>query len=230
MSTILVIEDERQIRRVVRNAIGDTATRFLEAASGSAGIDLAAAERPELIVLDLGLPDQEGADVCREIRRWSTAPIIVLSARHSEQEKAALLDLGADDYVTKPFSPVEFRARVGAQLRRARQAAAPGTPGPIRLGDVEIDLVRRSVTGPDGPVHLTPTEWALLKTFAAHAGRTLTHQQLFREVWSGRAHGDAQAYLRVYVANLRRKLERDAVRPRHLLTEPGVGYRFELPE
>ena len=224
--TLLVIDDEPQIRRVVRHALEGDDARVLEAGSGREGVDLAAAERPDLIVLDLGLPDMPGADVCRDIRGWSTAPIVVLSARHSDAEKAALLDLGADDYVTKPFSTIELQARVRAQLRRARLGG--GTPGSTRIeaGDVAIDLVRRAVTRGGVAVHLTPIEWELLRVLATNAGRTMTHRQLFTQVWA-RAHGDAQQNLRVHVASLRRKLERDAVRPRLIITEPGVGYRFE---
>jgi two-component system KDP operon response regulator KdpE len=198
----------------------------LEAATGRDGIDLAAAERPDLIVLDLGLPDMAGADVCRDVRGWSTAPIVVLSARHSDEEKAALLDLGADDYVTKPFSTREFQARVRAQLRRARLAHTPAGTARIEADGVVIDFVKRSVSRDAQPVHLTPIEWELLRVLATNAGRTMTHRQLFARVWA-RAHGDAQQNLRVHVASLRRKLERDPVRPRLIITEPGVGYRFE---
>ena len=244
--TILVVDDEPQIRRLVRNALnGDPtlaasapkdgtptpALRIVEAANGRDGIDLAAGEQPALVILDLGLPDMEGIEVCREIRRWSSAPIIVLSARHLETEKVALLDAGADDYVTKPFSSVELMARVRAQFRRAR-AAQPGTPtgagNPSRVtfGDVSVDPQRRRVERHGTAIHLTPTEWALLRTFMAHPRQTLTHQQLFRDVW-GNASGDAQQYLRVYVGHLRRKVEEDPMRPRFIHTEPGVGYRFE---
>ena len=226
MTTILVIDDESQIRRVVRHALESGDTRVLEAESGRQGLDLAAAERPALIVLDLGLPDMPGAEVCRDIRGWSTAPIVVLSARHSDQEKAALLDLGADDYVTKPFSTIELQARVRAQLRRARIAESAEGETRIVADGVVIDLVRRSVSRDDAAVHLTPIEWELLRVLATHAGRTMTHRQLFSLVWT-RSHGDAQQYLRVHVASLRRKLERDPVRPRLIITEPGVGYRFE---
>jgi two-component system KDP operon response regulator KdpE len=224
--TILVIDDEPQIRRVVRHALEDGDARVLEAATGRDGIDLAAAERPDLIVLDLGLPDMAGADVCRDVRGWSTTPILVLSARHSDEEKAALLDLGADDYVTKPFSTREFQARVRAQLRRARLGHAAEGAARIEVDGVVIDLVKRSVIRDGAPVHLTPIEWELLRTLATNAGRTMTHRQLFAQVWA-RSHGDAQQYLRVHVANLRRKLERDPVRPHLIITEPGVGYRFE---
>jgi len=223
--TILVIDDEPQIRRVVRNALAGDAVRVLEAADGRAGIDLAAAERPDLIVLDLGLPDVAGASVCRELRRWSAAPILVLSARHSEAEKVAMLDAGADDYVTKPFSTAELQARVRAQLRRARAGQLPGEGGPVTADGLTIDTARRVVHRDGAEIHLTPTEWDLLRAFVGQAGRTLTHDQIFRAVW-GRSPGDPQAYLRVHVANLRRKIERDPVRPVLIVTEPGVGYRF----
>ena len=224
---MLVIDDEPQIRRVVRHALEAENARVLEAASGREGLDLAAAERPELIVLDLGLPDMAGEDVCRDIRGWSAVPIVVLSARHSDREKAALLDLGADDYVTKPFSTIELQARVRSHLRRAAlSAAATGDPRLDLGGGVTIDLARRSVTRDGAPVHLTPIEWDLLRVLASNAGRTMTHAQLYARVWD-RPHGDAQQNLRVHVASVRRKLERDPVRPAIIITEPGVGYRLE---
>jgi two-component system, OmpR family, KDP operon response regulator KdpE len=225
-ATVLIVEDEPQIRRVVRNALQPQVKRVVEAETGSQGIDLAAAEAPLLVVLDLGLPDMPGVEVCREIRRFSTAPIIVLSARHSDQEKALLLDTGADDYITKPFSTLEFTARVRANLRRAK--AAPLPVQPVAVGDLTVDLTARTVKRQDQPVHLTPIEWSLLRTFVTQAGRTLTHRQLFQAVW-GRAFGDPQQHLRVHVANLRRKIERDPVRPEIIVTEPGVGYRLEMP-
>jgi two-component system KDP operon response regulator KdpE len=224
--TILVIDDEPQIRRVVRHALEAVDARVLEAATGREGLDVAAAARPDLIVLDLGLPDLAGLDVCRDIRAWSSVPLLVLSARHSDREKAELLDAGADDYVTKPFSTLELQARVRAQLRRARAAVPAASGDRVEVGGVAIDLVRRVVTRDGEPVHLTPTEWQLLRAFVANAGRTMTHRQLYAQVW-GRSHGDAQQHLRVHVASLRRKLERDPVRPSLILTEPGVGYRFE---
>lgn len=221
--TLLVIDDEPQIRRVVRNAFKDGA-RVLEAATGADGVDLAAAERPDLIVLDLGLPDRSGADVCRDIRQWSTAPILVLSARHSEEEKVRLLDAGADDYVTKPFSTSELQARARALLRRAQAGGA--TDPRIAIGGLVLDLSARSLTVEGEAVHLSPLEWDLLRVLMTNAGRTLTHQFLFHEVWRGRQFGNASQYLRVYVAHLRRKIESDSLRPRYLHTEPGVGYRF----
>jgi two-component system KDP operon response regulator KdpE len=221
--TILIIDDEPQIRRVVKNAFQGARAKIVEAATGSDGIDRAAAERPDLIILDLGLPDIAGADVCREIRKWSRAPILVLSARHSDEEKVALLDAGADDYVTKPFSTPELLARARALLRRV-----PGTTGvgQVVIGDLVLDPVAHTITRSGELLHLTRTEWGLLRELMTHAGRVLTHQQLFRSVWSGRTFGDAQQYLRVYVARLRRKLEPDAVRPQYIHTEPGFGYRF----
>jgi len=228
-TTILVIDDEPQIRRVVRNALESDIVRVIEAATGREGIDLAAAERPDLIVLDLGLPDVAGASVCAELRRWSSAPIVVLSARHSEHEKVALLDAGVDDYVTKPFGTAELKARVRAQLRRSRAAPPPADEGAVRVGALEIDLARRVLSRDGTEVHLTPTEWDLLRAFVAGAGRTLTHDQIFRAVWGRAGGGDPQAYLRVHVANLRRKLEADPVRPTLIVTEPGVGYRFRAP-
>lgn len=225
---ILVVDDEPQIRRVVRNTLAAENARVIEAANGRDAIDLAAAERPALIVLDLGLPDTQGIDVCREIRSWSDAPIIVLSARHSDQEKVALLDAGADDYMTKPFSPSELQARIRAQLRRSRLAPAAGAGAGqvITIGELVIDPVKPSLKKAGEPVHLTKTEWELLRTLLKHAGRTLTHQQLFRAVW-GNSSGDMQQYLRVHIRSLRRKIEADPVRPRLIVTEPGVGYRFE---
>jgi len=223
--TILVADDELQIRRAVRNALTSDDARVVEAASAAETLDRVASERPDLLVLDLGLPDGSGADVCREVRTWSDVPILVLSARHADEEKAALLDAGADDYLTKPFSTLELQARVRALMRRsARTSGAQGQT--IRSGALEIDLGARIARRAGAEVHLTPIEWDLLRVLASDAGRTLTHQQLFKKVWSGRSHGDAQKYLRVHIANLRRKIESDALRPQYILTEPGVGYRF----
>jgi two-component system KDP operon response regulator KdpE len=226
---VLVIDDEPQIRRVVRNALADMSYEVAEAGTAREGLDLAAAKRPALIILDLGLPDRDGLDVCRDLRSFTAAPIIVLSARHTDREKEQLLDAGADDYVTKPFSTLELKARVRAQLRRA--ASPPGTvqTAVVQAQHVTVDLVSRTVKRETGEVHLTPTEWNLLRVFISHAGQTLTHSQLFHAVW-GNASGDAQQYLRVYVGQLRRKLELDPVRPKLIRTEPAVGYRFDFGE
>ena len=224
--TVLIIDDEIQIRRALRRALVEDGARVLEASTGREGVDLAAAERPDVVVLDLALPDMNGAEVCREIRAWFGDPIIVLSANHSDQEKAALLDAGADDYVTKPFSTMELQARIRAQLRRARTSPSSSGDGLIIADGITIDLIKRSVTRDDQPVHLTPIEWKLLRVLLKHRGRTMTHRQLFTETWTG-SHGDAQQYLRVHVASLRRKLERDPLHHRLIVTEPGVGYRFD---
>ncbi len=227
MPCILVVDDEPQIRRAVRNACREIADRVVEAASGADGIDMAAAEQPDLVVLDLGLPDLSGADVCREIRRWGAMPILVLSARHGEQDKIELLTLGADDYVTKPFSTLELVARVRALLRRAAaQRTAPVETAQI-VGDLSIDIARRVLTRAGERVHLTPIEWNILRALVLASGRTLTHQQLFDAVWA-RAFGNPQQYLRVHITNLRRKIEAEPATPRLVVTEPGVGYRFEV--
>ncbi len=223
---ILIVDDEPQIRRVVRNSLANEAGRIVEATTGSEAIDLAAAVRPTLIVLDLGLPDIPGVDVCREIRKWSTAPILVLSARHSDSEKVALLDAGADDYITKPFNPAELQARVRAQFRRVRLSEVVGPGEKMEVDGLSIDLAKPSLKRNGAPVHLTKTEWDVLRALVRHAGRTLTHGQIFREVW-GSAYGDKQQHLRVHIRSLRRKIEADPVRPRLIVTEPGVGYRFE---
>lgn len=225
----LVVDDEPHIRRAVRHSLEADFDRVLEAGSAIAGVDLAAAHRPDVVVLDLGLPDKPGLWVCAEIRKWSGVPIIVLSAHHSEAEKIRLLDAGADDYVTKPFHPGELQARIRAQMRRARMAEVPGEDSAVVIGDLVIDTGARTVKRGGEDVHLTPTEWELLRAFLRDAGKTLTHQQLFRSVWAVSS-GDPKQYLRVYVANLRRKLEPDAIRPRLIITEPGVGYRFELAD
>lgn len=225
---VLIIDDEPQIRRVVRNVLAELEVGVIEASRAQEGIDLAAAQRPAVIVLDLGLPDLDGRAVCRELRAFTDAPIIVLSARDRESEKIALLDAGADDYVTKPFSPAELQARVRAQLRRATVQHHSDAGTSFSANGLQVDLTSRTVTVRGEVVHLTPTEWSLLRAFVSREGQTMTHQQLFREVW-GNAEGDAQQYLRVYVGQLRRKIEQDPVRPEFIRTESGIGYRFELP-
>ena len=224
-ASILIIDDEPQIRVAVRDALREVADRIGEAATGAEGLHAATSERPELIVLDLGLPDTAGVDVCRELRRLLASPIIVLSARHSEDEKVLLLNAGADDYVTKPFSVLELAARARAQLRRARSSAA--TPSPVTLHGLTIDPVTRRVDRDGRQIHLTPIEWQILHTLVAAGGRTLTHQQIFDAVWS-RQFGSPQQYLRVHITNLRRKIESDPASPRIVITEPGVGYRADV--
>lgn len=226
---VLVIDDEPQIRRAVRDALRDVAARVDEASDGAAGVAAAAERRPDLIVLDLGLPDVPGVEVCRQIRRRSAVPIIVLSARHSEHEKVDLLNAGADDYVTKPFSVLELAARARAQIRRARTfASSSASATPISIGGLLVDTVHRRVTRSGVQVHLTPIEWQILATLLGSAGRTLTHQQIFDAVWD-REFGSPQQYLRVHITNLRRKIETDPAAPQIIITEPGVGYRVEMP-
>ena len=229
LSTVLIIDDEPKIRAVLREALAKEAEHILEASTGAAAISVAETNRPDLIILDLGLPDMDGAEVCTAIRAWSNAPILVLSARADEHEKATLLEAGADDYVTKPFSTVELRARVRALARRAHMTPLATADGPLVIGELAIDTARRTVTRSGALVHLTPTEWSLLRALVLHAGKPVTHQQLFRAVW-GNSSGDVQLYVRVYVAHLRRKIEADSYRPRMILTEPGIGYRFETGE
>src|SRR3569623_1579205 len=225
---VLVIDDEPQIRRAVRDALHDVTVRVEEAANGSSGVEAATAGHPDLVVLDLGLPDMAGDEVCREIRQRSAVPIIVLSARHSELEKVDLLNAGADDYVTKPFSVLELAARAKAQIRRAKTlAAAAGSAAPVIIGPLHIDTVTRKVSRDGTQLHLSPIEWQILATLLAAAGRTLTHQQIFDAVW-GRQFGSPQQYLRVHITNLRRKIEVDPAAPQIIITEPGVGYRAEL--
>lgn len=226
---VLVIDDEPQIRRAVRDALRDVAARVDEAADGAAGVAAATEHRPDLIVLDLGLPDVPGVEVCRQIRRRSAVPIIVLSARHSEHEKVDLLNAGADDYVTKPFSVLELAARARAQIRRARTfASSSASATPISIGGLLVDTGHRRVSRSGAQIHLTPIEWQILATLLGSAGRTLTHQQIFDAVWD-REFGSPQQYLRVHITNLRRKIETDPAAPQIIITEPGVGYRVELP-
>lgn len=222
---ILLVEDDADVRRAVREAVADARDVWIEAESGRDALTKATAHRPDLVVLDLGLPDMDGRAVCAQLRRWSRAPIIVVSARHDEAEKVALLDAGADDYVTKPFGPAELRARVAAQLRRVARAAMASAR--VVVGELVIDLETRTVSRGGSALRLTPTEWALLAALAAQPGRTVTHRQLFAAVWGDGTFGDAQKYLRVYVTHLRKKVERVAHAPRYIITDPGVGYRLE---
>jgi two-component system KDP operon response regulator KdpE len=208
----------------LHHALEPDFSRVLEAPTAALGIDLVASEHPSLVVLDLGLPDAEGIDVCRALRPWYVGPVLVLSARHSDAEKVALLDAGADDYMTKPFSTAELQARVRALLRRVSTAGTASHR--IAFGAYAMDLAARTLKCGDEIVHLTPIEWELLRVLAVNAGRTMTHTQLFNAVWAGRRYGDAQQYLRTHVANLRRKIEANVLDPRFVITEPGVGYRF----
>jgi two-component system KDP operon response regulator KdpE len=222
--TVLVIEDERQIRRFVRSALEDEGCRVYEAGDAASGLAEAAAHKPDLVVLDLGLPDREGVEMVRDLRTWSQVPVIILSARADEADKIDALDAGADDYLTKPFGVRELLARTRALLRRNRTDDPPNPV--VTFGEIEVDLARRNVTRSGETVHLTPIEYRLLCTFISNPGRVLTHRQLLKEVW-GAESVESSHYLRIYVQHLRRKLESDAAQPRHLLTETGVGYRFQ---
>jgi two-component system KDP operon response regulator KdpE len=223
---ILLIEDEPQMRRFLRAALGAQDFRLVEAATAREGLGQAAGRNPDVILLDLGLPDRDGLEVVRELRGWTATPIIVLSARGREQDKVAALDLGADDYLTKPFGVEELLARIRVALRHATQPPG-GPPDPVFVaGDLRVDLVRREVRRGEEEVHLTPTEYKLLSLLIRHAGKVLTHQQLLREVW-GVHYINQSHYVRVYMAQLRQKLEADPARPRLLITEPGVGYRLK---
>jgi two-component system KDP operon response regulator KdpE len=224
---VLMIEDDPQIRRFLRAALAAEDYQFHEALTAEEGIAQAAARQPDLVLLDLGLPDRDGLDVIRGIRLWSQMPIVVLSARGQEKDKIAALDLGADDYVAKPFAVGELLARIRAALRRAAPVAADGADTVIRFGDVQADFEKRVISVAGEEVHLTPNEYKLLQVLIKHAGRVVTQRQLLNEVW-GPQHTEQSQYLRVYVAQLRRKLERDPARPRYLQTEPGVGYRLSL--
>jgi len=222
--TVVLIEDEKQIRRFVRVSLEAEGIAVHEAPTGKQGLVEAATRKPDLVIVDLGLPDTDGIDVIRELRSWTELPVIVLSARTQEEEKVAALDAGADDYLTKPFGVSELMARIRAHLRRRNQAAASESPQ-VAFGAVIVDLALRQVTRDGALVHLTPIEYRLLATLVRHAGRVLTHRQLLREVW-GKSHVESHHYLRIYMAHLRQKLERDAAQPEHIVTETGVGYRL----
>lgn len=222
---ILLIEDEPQMRRFLRTALDANDYRLVEAETAKEGLAQAAARNPDVILLDLGLPDRDGLEVARELRGWSATPIIVLSARGREEDKVRALDLGADDYLTKPFGVEELLARIRVALRHA--ALPPGAgPGPVfEAGDLRVDLAARRVSRAGQEVHLTPTEYKLLTTLVRYAGKVLTHRQLLKDVW-GSNYVNQSHYVRVYMGQLRQKIEADPARPRLLLTEPGVGYRL----
>lgn len=221
---VLVVDDEPAILRVVQTNLSGHGFRVDTATTGQEALDATLRVRPDIVLLDLGLPDMDGLDVIRAIRERIATPIVVLSARGAERDKVAALDLGADDYLTKPFGVNELLARVRVALRHTAKPAA-GTEPVIRLGDIEVDLERRQVTSSGQPVHLTPTEWDLLKLFVTSPDKVLTDRMILQAVW-GSAYPSQAHSLHVYVARLRKKLEVDSASRRHLLTEPGVGYRF----
>jgi two-component system KDP operon response regulator KdpE len=220
--TALVIDDEPQIRRLLRVTLEASGYRVFDAATGQDGIVQAAQRRPEVVLLDLGLPDLDGLEVLRRLREWSQVPVIILSVREREEDKVAALDAGADDYVTKPFNSGELLARLRAALRHTQPQGAEAL---FRSGPLEVDLAARIVRKQGQEVKLTPIEYALLRLLVTHAGKVLTHRQLLTEVWGPKAVGQSH-YLRVHVARLREKLETDPGQPALLLTEPGIGYRL----
>jgi two-component system KDP operon response regulator KdpE len=225
---VLLVEDEPQMRRFLRAALTSHGYRLVETDSGAAGLAEAATRNPEIILLDLGLPDMDGVEVTRRLREWTRIPVIVISARGQERDKVAALDAGADDYLTKPFGVPELLARMRV-AQRHREAAAAGTseePAFV-VGDLRIDMVTRQVFAAGEEKRLTPTEYRLLLTLVRHAGRVVTHRQLLAEAW-GQAYVSQTHYLRVYMGQLRHKLEPDPARPRYLVTEPGVGYRLRV--
>lgn len=225
-TVVVLVEDEMQIRRFVRSALEAEGCQVHEAETAQRGLIEASTRKPDLVVLDLGLPDRDGVDFIRDLRAWSTLPILVLSARSQEADKIAALDAGADDYLVKPFGTGELLARVRAIVRRLAAPAAE----PIALvefGPIRVDLALRTVERAGEKLHLTPIEYRLLTYLLAHAGKVLTHRQLLRDVW-GAAHVDNNPSLRVFMTHLRQKIESDPSRPQHLLTEVGVGYRFVL--
>lgn len=222
--TLLVVEDELAMRRFLRSALTTSGFRVVEASTVREAAQIATGTPPAAILLDLGLPDGDGMELLRSLREWSTTPIIVLSARDRENDKVIALDAGADDYLTKPFGTSELLARVRVALRHARGRVAPEDPV-IVVGPIHIDNARHEVTVDAKLVHLTPIEFKMLALLARHAGKVLTHRQLLHDVWGPRSTHQSQ-YLRVHMAALRRKIERDPARPRWLTTEPGVGYRL----
>lgn len=224
---VLVIEDEVPIRRFLKFTLVDHGYSFREAQTAKDGMTKVASERPDIIILDLGLPDMDGLEVTRQLREWSKVPIIILSARGQEKDKVEALDAGADDYLTKPFGVSELLARVRVALRHASRLASGQEESTFSFGDVTVDFAKRNVLMGGVEVHLTRIEYKLLNTLIKHAGKVVTHNQLLREIW-GMEYSEESNYLRVYMAHLRRKLERDPARPQFFITEAGVGYRLRL--
>ena len=222
---VVLIEDEPQIRRFLRATLTGQGYRLFEATTGADGLVEVGSRQPDVLIVDLGLPDIDGIDVIRRLREWTAVPIIVLSARGQERDKVTALDIGADDYVSKPFGADELLARIRVALRHTAGASHEGDDATFRVGELKMDLLRRQVFVGDREVRLTPIEYKLLAALVRHAGKVVTHAQLLRDVW-GPTHTDQAHYVRVYLAHLRHKLETEPARPRYLLTEPGVGYRL----
>ena len=223
--TVVLIEDDRHIRRYVRTSLESEARRVLEADTGQQGLAMTASARPDLVIVDLGLPDLDGLDVICQLRGWSDVPVIVLSGRTRDEEKVAALDAGADDYLTKPFSIAELEARIRALLRRRNQCVIAES-AKVSFGPVTVDLEARLVQCDCEAVHLTPVEYRLLTALVRHAGCVMTHHQLLQEVWGPSSHAQSPHCLRIYMAHLRHKLERNPAQPEHIVTETGVGYRL----
>ena len=223
---VLVIEDERPLQKFLRVTLENQNYSVIDAARGEEGLRHAAMSRPDLVILDLGLPDIDGLEVTRRLREWSAVPIIIVSARGKEQDKVVALDAGADDYLTKPFGAGELLARVRVALRHAASVNRETGASVFAVGGIEVDLLRRQVHANGKEVHLTPNEFKLLSALVKHAGMVMTHQQLLKEVW-GLGSAEQSHYVRVYMNQLRQKLEADPARPQYLLTEPGVGYRLK---
>ncbi|MFH1177462.1 MAG: response regulator [Acidobacteriota bacterium] len=221
---VLVADDELGIRRFLRVTLLARGYRVAEAATAGETIEKVATLRPDVVILDLGLPDRDGLEVTRELREWSGVPIVVLSARDKQEDKVRALDLGADDYLTKPFGTEELLARLRVAIRHAQMRPAE-QPAVYRTGGLTVDLARRQVTIEEREIHLTPIEFKLLATLVLNAGKVVTHRHLLRQVW-GPEYGDENHYVRVFMAQLRRKIEAEPARPRYIRTEPGVGYRL----
>lgn len=224
---VLVIEDEKQIRRFLRMTLEADGMSVAEAGTGGQGLDEASRCRPDLVILDLGLPDMDGVDVIRQLRAFTSVPIVILSARSDEAQKVDALDTGADDYLTKPFGNSELMARIRVHLRKRAVPVADGAAQQFQFGPVVIDFSSRRVTRSGADVHLTPIEYKLLAALVHGAGKVLTHSYLLRAVW-GTGHSERSHYLRVYMGHLRQKLEDDPARPAHIVTETGVGYRLAV--
>jgi two-component system KDP operon response regulator KdpE len=223
---VLIIDDEPQIRRFLRASLQAHDYEVIEAENGKEGLRAVTVQKPDLVILDLGLPDIDGLDVLKQIREWSKVPIIILSTRAEDPDKIGALDRGANDYVTKPFSMGELLARMRVALRQGGQGGTSDAEPVITAGEIAIDLAKRLVTFGGTPVKLSRKEYDLLKILASHPGKVITHQQLLQEVW-GQAYVEETQYLRVYIGQLRQKLERDPAAPKRLITEPGVGYRLQ---
>jgi two-component system KDP operon response regulator KdpE len=226
MSLLLIVEDDAQMRKFLRASLASHGYRLVEAKDGKEGLNQAAAYNPDLVLLDLGLPDMDGLQVTQRLREWAAAPIIVISARGQEDDKINALDAGADDYLTKPFGTGELMARIRVALRHAVRVGQERGEPVLTVGDLSIDLDKRTVQLAGAEVHLTPIEYKLLAVLLKNAGKVLTHRQLLKEVW-GPGYANNTQYLRVYMVQLRHKLEADAARPKYLVTEPGVGYRLK---